>query len=189
MTDQSIFAAIEFATRAHSGQFRKGTRVPYIIHPLRVGQTLIECGATTAVVVAGVLHDTVEDTPVTRDQIASRFGNRVAELVEAVSEPDRKAGWEERKQRTIDQLEEAPSEALLVICADKLDNVSSMGRGERRDGAEFWQRFHRPKPRQAWYYQSVASKLRARAVDEPLTTMTRELTRAVDALFDPIAES
>ncbi len=185
MANQIVFDAIEFATRAHSGQYRKGTRVPYIVHPLRVGQMLIECEAPTQVVVAGVLHDTVEDTPVTREQIAARFGKPVAELVLEASEPDRGANWEVRKQCTIDHLDAVSNEALLVICADKLDNVGSMQRGEHREGPDFWDRFHRPKAKQGWYYQSVAAAIRARAEREPLLGLADRLVRAVEVLFAP----
>ena len=58
---QRIFQAVEFATKAHSGQFRKGTNVPYLVHPLGVCKILIEAGCSEDVVVAGLLHDTVED--------------------------------------------------------------------------------------------------------------------------------
>jgi len=64
-----IFEAIEFATKAHINHFRKGTKVPYIIHPLQVARILIESDCSDHVVIAGILHDTVEDTPVTLDDI------------------------------------------------------------------------------------------------------------------------
>jgi (p)ppGpp synthase/HD superfamily hydrolase len=82
-----IFKVIEFATLAHSGQYRKGTKIPYIVHPLAVGQILIEHGCSVQVVIAGILHDTLEDTRVTIGEINDLFGKEVADLVQAVSEP------------------------------------------------------------------------------------------------------
>lgn len=179
------FDAIEFAARAHRGQYRKGTQIPYILHPLRVAQLLITMGAPRRVVVAAILHDTIEDTDATAEQIAAAFGADVAALVEEASEPDQEAVWEERKQHTITSVRTASADALLVICADKLDNVRSMRRGERRDGAAFWDRFQKTRPSQAWYYQRLAMALAEVADDDPLLSLTKRLKREVDSLFAP----
>lgn len=189
MRDEALFEAIEFATRAHRGQFRKGTRLPYILHPLRVGQILIEAPADVEVVVAGILHDTLEDTHTTRQDLASRFGERVSRIVESVSEPDKSLPWQARKEHTIAALALADADALLVACADKLDNIRSMGRGERRDGPEFWRRFREPRERQAWYYREIARVLLARADEEPLRALSARLAVAVDGLFCPAPEA
>ncbi len=77
-----IFQAVEFASTAHSGHFRKGTNVPYIIHPLGVAKILIEHGCSEEIVVAGILHDTVEDTAITLEDIRRSFGERVDHLVQ-----------------------------------------------------------------------------------------------------------
>jgi (p)ppGpp synthase/HD superfamily hydrolase len=69
-----IFEAIEFGARAHAGKYRKGTEVPYIVHPLGVMKILVEHGASEDLVVAGILHDTVEDTYVTLEDIRNSFG-------------------------------------------------------------------------------------------------------------------
>lgn len=178
-----VFEAIEFATRAHAGQFRKGTRVPYILHPLRVGTLLIEVDSPDPVVIAGILHDTVEDTPVTLEQVAGRFGARVAALVEAVSEPDKRAPWDSRKRHTVQRLASADADALLIACADKLDNIRSMRRGEERAGPCFWDRFHRPREEQAWYYREVSAAIGRGAGEGPLALLWPELEREVRELF------
>ncbi len=170
-SQKRLFEAIEFAARAHRGQLRKGTQVPYILHPLRVAEILIEIDAGGPLIVAALLHDTIEDTETTAAGIAQGFGAEVAALVEAVSEPDGAAPWEERKQHTIDLLSTATTDVLMLLCADKLDNVRSMRRGERRSGPAFWERFHRPRPSQAWYYQRIALALGERAKEEPLRTL------------------
>jgi (p)ppGpp synthase/HD superfamily hydrolase len=179
-----VFEAIEFATRAHAGQYRKGTRIPYILHPLRVGSLLIEVDSPEPVVIAGILHDTVEDTPVTIAEVAGRFGDRVARLVASVSEPDKRAPWDERKRHTVEQLRSAEPDTLLIACADKLDNIRSMRRGEARSGAGFWDRFHRPREQQAWYYREVSAAIGAGADRGALAILWQKLDREVRALFD-----
>lgn len=150
-----IFEAIEFAARAHSGQYRKGTRMPYLIHPLRVCQSLIEAGCVESIAVAGVLHDVVEDTPATLEQIRLQFGDRVAELVRGASEPDKKDTWENRKQHTINSLEFADQDLLCLSIADKLDNLRSFREDVLREGESAWLRFKRGREQQLWYYESV----------------------------------
>ena len=116
-----LFEAIEFAAAAHRGQYRKASRVPYIVHPLGVMRILIAGGAEEELAAAGVLHDVVEDTEVTPDQLLARFGGEVSRLVLAVSEPDKSLAWEERKLHTLEFLahQARPDEVLLAL-ADKL---------------------------------------------------------------------
>ena len=127
-----LYDAIELAARAHRCQVRKGTEIPYIVHPLAVAGILIHANCPEHLVIAGILHDTLEDTPLTLEEIRSQFGREVADLVVALSEPDKKAPWEERKAHTIDHLEQkATPDVLLVSVADKLDNMRAI-----RDGLE-----------------------------------------------------
>ena len=91
-----LYDAIGLATKAHHSQVRKGTEIPYIVHPLAVAGLLIRSGCPEHMVIAALLHDVLEDTPVTVEEIRSHFGREVAELVMALSEPDKKAPWEER---------------------------------------------------------------------------------------------
>lgn len=150
-----IFEAIEFAARAHNGQYRKGTRMPYLIHPLRVCQSLIEAGCGETVAVAGVLHDVVEDTKTTLEQVRAQFGERVAQLVEGASEPDKSDTWENRKQHTIHVLEFADNDLLCLSIADKLDNLRSFREDVLREGEAVWARFKRGRDQQRWYYESL----------------------------------
>lgn len=184
MSDR-LFDAIEFAARAHRGQFRKTTAVPYIVHPLAVAERLIGWGAAEPVVIAGLLHDTVEDTDVTLDEVARTFGDEVAALVAVVSEPDKALPWEARKEHTIAALRAGPADALTVACADKLDNLRSMRAALEAQGeAALWSRFKRGREAQRWYHEQLAQVARERAPDAP---WTREYTAAVVALFPPPA--
>lgn len=180
-----LFDAIEFATRAHRGQFRKIIRVPYIYHPLSVARTLIEQESPEPVVVAAILHDTVEDTDATLEEIRERFGSEVARLVEGASEPEKEAPWERRKLHTVAYLERAPEEVLLLICADKLDNIRAMRADWEREGDRLWDRFSRPRPFQIWYYHAIAAVMQRRASGGALRQLTDKLVAEVWRLFGP----
>ncbi|WP_010174674.1 HD domain-containing protein [Bacillus coahuilensis] len=87
----SVDKAIQFTACAHDGQYRKGTDIPYITHPFTVSMMLQKEGATVEQVVAGFLHDTVEDTDVTYSIVEKEFGEEIANLVRACSESDKSA--------------------------------------------------------------------------------------------------
>lgn len=157
-----IFRAIEFAAAAHAGQYRKGTPVPYIVHPLNAARMLLMAGCEEHVAAAAVLHDVIEDTHVSFDDVKQHFGERVAQLVANASEPDRLATWEERKQHTIEFLDGADEETLLVAVADKLDNIRSIREDLALRGDVAWTRFKRGRAEQMWYYQSLERVFRAR---------------------------
>lgn len=175
--------ALVFAANAHSGQYRKGTDVPYITHPVAVAMILLTQGCSTEVVVAGLLHDVIEDTPVTLPELTATFGERVAELVASASEPDRSASWEIRKEHTIRYLKEAPLETKLIACADKLHNVQSMAKGYAQLGETLWTRFKRGKAKQAWYYHSLKQNL-PYGVDTTKYPVFNDFIVSVEAIFE-----
>ncbi len=188
MTNNIIFEAIEFAAKAHHGQFRKGTKLPYILHPLGVAKILIERGYLDNVVIAGILHDTIEDTSVTLDDIKEHFGVQVAELVEALSEPDKSDSWKNRKQHTLDYLKTAPIDVLLIACADKLHNIRSIREDYARHGEALWSRFNRPKVKQKWYYQALAEVFVSRIESETSKSLFTEFQLEVTKVFDSMGE-
>ena len=103
---QLLHESIVFANKAHKGQLRKGTDIDYISHPMEVMQILTAMGADDDLIIAGVLHDTVEDTATTVEEIAEKFGSDIATLVAHHSQ-DKSQPWEERKASVIDDLERA----------------------------------------------------------------------------------
>lgn len=107
MTPPLLTHAIQFATRAHHNQTRKGTDLPYIVHPFAVGLLLSELRFPETVIAAGLLHDTLEDGGVTEEALTSEFGAEIAALVAGASEPDKSLSWHERKQHSIDSLSTA----------------------------------------------------------------------------------
>jgi len=118
-----LSAAIAFATKAHEGQVRRGSGLPYITHPLEVMVLLFRHGVLDeATLVAAVLHDVVEDCDVPATEIAKRFGLPVAEIVEALTKPE--GGAEaDRKRRALELVRRGPAEARVVKLADRLSNL------------------------------------------------------------------
>ncbi len=181
--ERKVFEALDFATRAHRGQYRKGTRVPYLLHPLRVARLLIEAKSTWQVVAAGLLHDTTEDAGVRLSTIRRRFGPRVAGMVAEASEPDKTLSWEERKRRTLAAIASASPGALRVELADKLDNIRSIREDLQKNGDALWSRFRRGREEQRWYYQGLAREFSLRSRAEPLRTLARLFAKEVRAVF------
>ena len=149
-----IEEAIEVAAEAHQGQYRKGTRTPYITHPYAVGLILMEAGCPEAVIVAGILHDTVEDTNLTLEFIQKHFGEHVAGIVDGCSE-NKALRWRARKTERIEALGSASPEICTVTCADKLHNLRTIISEYDVIGDTVWDRFHGGVEDQAWYYRSI----------------------------------
>ena len=179
----AIFAALRFADDAHSGQFRKGSRIPYLIHPLSVARILLDHGCSDELAVAALLHDTVEDTEVTVEEIRTIFGDNVARLVEFATEPEKLWSWERRKEHTLEVLASGESPALLLCLADKLDNIRSIRQDLDMFGEKAWDRFKRPRVKQRWYYESLRRIFDARLVDSPGADLAAKFRAEVEAVF------
>lgn len=158
MEHKKIEQAIHFATDCHSGQLRKGSDTPYIMHPLEVMQILHQMGADTDLIVAGLLHDVVEDTDTGAEEIENVFGADVASLVAHHSE-DKSRTWQERKETAIREAANADERLQKLILADKLSNIRSMKRDFDAIGDKLWERFNAGKEKQAWYYKNMVKAL------------------------------
>lgn len=154
-----IEKAIVYATKAHEGQKRKNSDEAYVEHTKRVANILQEAGFRDEVVIAGVLHDTVEDTFVTIEDIRDEFGEDVAKLVNAHTE-DKTLSWEERKEHTISVVQNGLPEVQALIVADKLDNLQSVKSKYDEIGERVWDAFKRGKEQQAWYNRSVLEAIK-----------------------------
>lgn len=134
-----VLQALEFASIAHRGQLRKfPANVPYISHLAAVAEILSKAGFSEDVVVAGLLHDVIEDTPF-KGEILEKFGAEVYKLVEAVTE-QKTLPWAERKEKYLTQIEAASQEAKAISAADLLANRLSNLMGLRR-GENPWTQF------------------------------------------------
>ena len=180
-----IDRAIHYATDAHEGIVRKGTDLPYIVHPLEAMAIVATITSDQELMAAAALHDVVEDAGITIDDIRQEFGERVAKLVDA--ETDREIqgmshikSWQQRKQSTIDRLAVASRDVQIVALGDKLSNMRAMARHLRQQGDRVWQRFNEKNPaRHAWYYHQLSISL------APLsdTDAYREFITLVEQVF------
>ena len=140
--------AIYFATKAHNGQKRKSDKdVDMIFHPFTVGMMLQRSGASEEAVIAGILHDVVEDTRYTINDIKEEFGDDIAKVVLEVSEK-KELPWDERKQEAIDRIKIASIDGKLVECADKISNLETMYNLYVEQGDDIWKSFKRHKEKQ-----------------------------------------
>ncbi|MFL0269994.1 HD domain-containing protein [Candidatus Clostridium radicumherbarum] len=163
--------ALQTAWQAHSHQKRKGTEIPYVIHPIEVAIILIENGAEEDLITAGLLHDTLEDTNITKEYITQNFGRHVLNLVVGASEPykletntrlsieEEIDSWKVRKTHTINFIAMAPLEIKLLTCADKLSNIRSMVKDYNLIGNELWKKFNAGAGDQKWYYEELIKSL------------------------------
>lgn len=166
MDEIKLHNAIVYASEKHNGQVRKGTQIPYIAHILEVSNYLEWGGCEEDTVIAGILHDTIEDTDATVEELNELFGARVADLVAHETE-DKTKSWKERKQATIDGLKTAPMQVKQICCADKLSNIVSMYVDYSNVGEKLWERFNAPKTEIAWYYKSVVQSMKELGAFKP----------------------
>lgn len=158
--------AILFAVQAHAGTERRGKGFPYIVHPMEAVSIAATITPDQEILAAAALHDTVEDTDVTIEQIRAEFGDRIASLVgsetdvvfENRSDED---SWHDRKQAAIDRLAKAPRDAKIVAMGDKLSNMRAIARDQYIKGDDIWNLFRVNDPKEhEWHYRGLADSLR-----------------------------
>ena len=151
--------AVEFASKSHEGQFRKGTSIPYISHPLEAAVIASLMTDDEELICATVLHDVVEDAGVSESQLIELFNTRIASLVVLESE-DKSKSWQERKATTIQRVKTAELDIKIMTLADKLSNMRSTARDYLLIGDDLWLRFNEcRKEKQAWYYIGIVDSL------------------------------
>ena len=177
-----VHEAMLFAEKAHRGQKRKGTDIDYITHPMEVYQILSSMQAGQELLIAGLLHDTVEDTDVDIDDIQLAFGDRVSTLVANHTE-NKRLSWRERKQRTIDTVKVADRDTRLLIMADKVSNLRSMLSDYSRVGEQLWERFNASKEEQSWYNSELQDALNDLQFDDAARLVYWEMVGLYKDLF------
>ena len=158
--------AIIFAVKAHAGTERRGKGFPYIVHPMEAMEIVATMTPDQELLAAAALHDTVEDTSVTIEDIRAQFGDRVASLVQSESDvfiegKSEEDSWHERKQAAMDRLAAASHEAKMVALGDKLSNMRAIARDYAVQGNALWQLFHAKDPKDhEWHYRGLAQSLK-----------------------------
>ena len=175
-----------FAVQKHSGQTRKLHHQPYILHPMEVAAIVGTMTDDEDTLCAAILHDTVEDTDTTLEEIERLFGRRVALLVMTETEekrPELPAAqtWRLRKEESLVMLEHTGDLSVKIMwLGDKLSNIRSFAREYAAVGHAVWQSCNQKDPAmQAWYYRTIARSLR----DLAAYPAYQEYVRLVDTIF------
>lgn len=165
--DRPLFSTrLELALRRaaswHRDQTRRGSGVPYIVHPFAVAMILDRLDFPEPVVIAGLLHDAVEDTDATLGEILDDFGPEVGELVAHCSEVKTDAAgvkrpWIDRKRDHVESLASAPVEARAIALADKLHNLISI-HYDLNAGRAVWSHFHAGREEVLAYYRECLDR-------------------------------
>jgi len=179
--------ALAFAFEHHGGQTRKVGGAPYIVHILDVARLLLcEPGVSEEVVIGGILHDLLEDTGCTPQDIRREFGEHVLSLVLFATEPDKGPAmtrqektrtWRTRKEHSIKACAQASREQLLIILADKLSNLAALRDDLQLSGERVWEYFNASKEDTAWFHRSLRDAVADRLKD---TRLFRLYDRQVD---------
>jgi (p)ppGpp synthase/HD superfamily hydrolase len=165
----AIRKAIVFSIKTHEvyqKQKRKGKDIAYITHPLTVGLILARANAGEDVIVAGILHDTIEDSidkkKVTRGMLAERFSENVADLVDSVTEQRKDLEWEKRKREALEHIKTFSNNSLLVKSADIISNVSEILEDHRKEGLNTFHRFNAPREKVVRHYMETMETILVR---------------------------
>ena len=152
--------AVVFAAIAHQGARRKGSRIPYLSHPIEAAAIVSELTDDEELIAAAVLHDVVEDTPVTLEEVEQYFGERIAAYVGYETEDKRRDLPAEQEMLTFLR-DKADRNARILALADKLSNLRAIERDVTSIGDQVWERFHqKDKKMHGWLYRQTAEVLR-----------------------------
>lgn len=180
-----ISKAVQFAAEVHDGMRRKQSNTPYIMHPLEAAVIVSTMTDDQHIISAAVLHDVVEDTMVTLDEIEEKFGKRITELVASETEDKRadlppEETWRIRKEESLAVLQNTDDTAVLMVwLGDKLANMRSIYREWKQNGDDIWQKFNQKDPEQhRWYYTTIAD-LTEKLKDYPVWQEYKTLTQLV----------
>jgi (p)ppGpp synthase/HD superfamily hydrolase len=188
---QKIQKAIKFAAKTHNQyqqQTRKGKVIPYISHPLTAGIILTLAGAKEDVVMAGILHDTIEDSidtkKVTPAMIEERFGKKVKDLVLSVTETNKKLSWEKRKAIALEHIRHFSHDSVLVKSADVLSNGTELVDDYNRYGEKVFERFKASAEETLSNSEKVIQALLKRWPKSPLALDLKNLAKEIKKMID-----
>jgi (p)ppGpp synthase/HD superfamily hydrolase len=173
-----IQKALNLSAQKHCHQIRKSSKLPFFTHPVSVMIILSEYTEDENILVASLLHDTLEDVrDYNYENLKKDFGQKIANIVEGVSEDlelienesDSEKSWQARKEDYLKNLENDRFESLMICAADKIHNLQSMNQIYQKQGNKMWQDFNAPPEKQIWYYDSVIEILEQK-LENPIVT-------------------
>lgn len=167
--------AIRIASQYHHGQLRKEhDELPYVSHPFSVAALVSNFTEDEDIIIAALLHDTVEDTEMTHEELTNLFGERVNELVDSVSEPKGNIPWKERKDIYLKKLIDGSSDAVLIAAADKIHNMQSKYRIHDDQGFIFVKSLGLLDKKYVWYHSAVYDIVKERLENSPIVELYKE---------------
>lgn len=164
----TLARGLAFALAAHGAQTRKGTQIPYVSHLLQVSGLALEYGGDVVQATAALLHDVVEDTPATLEEVTAEFGAEVAAIVADCTDtqedetPTHKRPWPLRKQAYVLRLAGVPTRSALVVGCDKLHNMRTLVGSLESEGAGVLARFNAPPVQQRWLHEELLAALQGK---------------------------
>jgi len=171
-----IARALARAEQAHAGQIRNGSGgLPYIEHPRMVAATLAARGYGNATIAAAILHDVVEDSDTTVEELRAEFGNEIADLVDALSDDESIESYRERKDEHRGRVAEVDGDALAIYAADKLTNMTTLHAAIEAEGMRVAAEYKVPLALKLEVWEADAAMLRTTEPGLPL--------------LDPLAEA
>lgn len=191
----AINHAFAFAAKHHDRQVRKGTKLPYLTHPANIAVILTRYGRDDKTVVAGILHDVVEDCvrdgftgEMLEQRIGDKFGEEVLETVldvtfRRVDDDGVEMSAEQRKEDYLERLSGASEAGLWVCAADKVHNANSVLSDLARtmDPDSVWSRFSGGREGTVSWYRGVLERLEEIHFDEPIVNELREVVRKLES--------
>jgi (p)ppGpp synthase/HD superfamily hydrolase len=174
-----VRAALEKARMAHDGQVRNGSGgMPYVEHPMAVAARLDEHGYDEEVLAAALLHDVVEDSGTSLDEIREEFGGGVAGMVGALSDDEGLDSYRERKAEHRERVAAAAGDALAIYGSDKLTNVKALRAAYEDEGDAVREEFKVPIELKTEIWEADRDLLREKAPELPfLDELDAELSR------------
>jgi (p)ppGpp synthase/HD superfamily hydrolase len=174
--------SVRIATSAHQGQKRKEADIPYISHPIMVAFKLMKYGFADEIIAAALVHDVLEDTEFSAEQLHHELGDKVFDIVRAVTNDDT-LSWEDKKMKYVETVRSGPEGAKAVVIADKIHNAESLIAAYQIQGPIVWKNFNRGKAKKMWFEYAVLKMLQE-TWSHPMISEYERLIKEMDALSD-----
>ena len=184
-----IQKAVTFAIKVHqldAKQMRKGKAVPYITHPLTVGLIISRVTDDENTIIAGLLHDTIEDCKprgsITKEMIAREFNQDVARMVDDVTEKAKELPWLERKLQALAHIKDMKADSVIVKSADVLHNMIELIQDIEQDGVSVYEKFNAPKSDVLTRYKKLVPEIKRVAPNNPLNSDLEKRLKQLERL-------
>lgn len=154
-----IEKAARIAVEAHDGQKRKNDGSPYIVHPFMVASQVIKHGFKDEVIAAALVHDVLEDTGVSEEQLRQELGDKIVEMVKNVTYRE-DLEWKEKREDYNKRVIEGSEGAKAISVADKIHNLTNLLESYEEMGPALWDKFNRGREEKLWSEETLLEGLK-----------------------------